>query len=107
MKTWWWMREMCSRIAASHFQNSDAGPSHSSSSLNKKKQKLNFSQHRQCHWDSRLSLSIKSGLKSSESQIRRPHAQSDTAQLLIIEQKKIENSTSANIVNAIRILGFH
>ena len=27
MKTWWWMRKMCYRIAACHFQNSDAGPS--------------------------------------------------------------------------------
>ena len=31
----------------------------------------------------------------------------DTAQLVTIEQKDIENSTSANIVNAIRIIAFH
>ena len=31
----------------------------------------------------------------------------DTAQLGTIEQQNIENSTSANIVNAIRIIAFH
>ena len=50
---------------------------------------------------------MKSYLKSSDSQIRRPHAQSDKAQLVIIEQTQIENSTSANIVNAIRILAIN
>ena len=34
-------------------------------------------------------------------------ANDDTAQLVTIEQKNIENSTSANIVNAIRIIAFH
>ena len=40
-------------------------------------------------------------------QIRRLHVQSDKAQLIIIEQQKNKNSTSANIVDAIRILAIH
>jgi len=61
---------------------------HSTSASIVDNQKINCSQRRRCHSDPRLSLSMQSGLKSSDSQIRRPHAQSDKAQLVTIEQKK-------------------
>jgi len=77
---------------------------HSWSSLNKKKTKTQLQRTSSMPVES--SPFTNSGLKISESQIRRSHAQSDKAQLVIIEKQKNENSTSANIVKAIRILAF-
>ena len=62
---------------------------HSTSANIVNNRKINFSQHRRCQWNPRLSPSVKSYLKSTDPQIR------------------LENSTAANVVNAIGILGFH